>query len=73
MEATAIGRKKKLVADGSARYGTARGDGKEEGSGLVLAQYRSCSHLDYILELITKEDGTPPLVQFLRETCWERM
>ena len=37
----------------------------------VCAQYPSCSHLDYILQLITDEaPQTPPLVSFLRETCW---
>ena len=33
-------------------------------------EYRDCSHLDYVLELIT-EDTSPPLVSFLRE-LWAR-
>ena len=38
----------------------------------VLSEYPQCSHLDYVLELITFE-STPPLIHFLRETCWDRM
>jgi len=37
----------------------------------VVAQYPECSHLDYILALITEDPSqTPALVTFLRETCW---
>ena len=36
----------------------------------VVARYSDCSHLDYILELITTaKSETPPLVQFLRDEC----
>ena len=42
-------------------------DARRTGPALV-ARYPSCSHLDYLLDLVTTEEGQePPLVGFLRE------
>mmetsp|Transcript_23414 Transcript_23414/g.76491 ORF Transcript_23414/g.76491 Transcript_23414/m.76491 type:complete len:424 (-) Transcript_23414:81-1352(-) len=38
----------------------------------VVSEYREgCSHLDYVLELITVSDRTPPLVDFLRTVAFK--
>ena len=43
-------------------------DARRTGPALVVARYPGCSHLDYLLDLVTTEEGQePPLVGFLRE------
>lgn len=62
----------------------ARGDGDDDsaahaegGAGsaarpTVVSEYRDkCSHLDYVLELITVADRTPPIVDFLRRVVFQ--
>jgi acetyl esterase/lipase len=41
--------------------------------GTVMAEYANCSHVDYILDLVTmppEAERAPPLLTFLRATCF---
>lgn len=43
--------------------------------GTVMAEYANCSHVDYILDLITmppEAERAPPLLTFLRATCFPK-
>ena len=50
------------------RFEAALRDVAGDGQPSVVADYRNCSHLDYLLDLVTSEEQ-PHVVNFLRE-CW---